>query len=138
MFTVCIICFRDFFLFFFFKDTATTEIYTYRHTLSLHDALPLPRPGGGVAEHRVGARQGPAFGLFIKLHRGRDTDCRQELRSALKPHLAHGVIGPTTDAELQLALEGFQSVRKSEHSSPVWQHPTRCFLNSFPGFVSQR
>src|SRR3546814_10696403 len=27
--------------FFFFHDTATTEIYTYRHTLSLHDALPI-------------------------------------------------------------------------------------------------
>src|SRR3546814_13643863 len=26
---------------FFFKDTATTEIYTYVHTLSLHDALPI-------------------------------------------------------------------------------------------------
>src|SRR3546814_90691 len=30
---------------FFFNDTATTDIYTYRHTLSLHDALPIsPRP----------------------------------------------------------------------------------------------
>src|SRR3989442_6939886 len=29
-------------LFFFFNDTATTEIYT----LSLHDALPISRPGG--------------------------------------------------------------------------------------------
>src|SRR6478672_12189135 len=29
-----------FLLFFFFNDTATTEIYT----LSLHDALPIPRP----------------------------------------------------------------------------------------------
>src|SRR5713226_10115868 len=29
-----------FFFFFFFNDTATTEIYT----LSLHDALPIPRP----------------------------------------------------------------------------------------------
>src|SRR3546814_11660458 len=28
-------------MFFFFKDTATTEIYTYGHTLSLHDALPI-------------------------------------------------------------------------------------------------
>src|SRR3546814_6914943 len=28
-------------LFVFFKDTATTEIYTYVHTLSLHDALPI-------------------------------------------------------------------------------------------------
>src|SRR3546814_1616376 len=26
---------------FFFKDTAPTEIYTYGHTLSLHDALPI-------------------------------------------------------------------------------------------------
>src|SRR3546814_16723548 len=26
---------------FCFNDTATTEIYTYLHTLSLHDALPI-------------------------------------------------------------------------------------------------
>src|SRR3546814_20770362 len=26
---------------FFFNDPATTEIYTYLHTLSLHDALPI-------------------------------------------------------------------------------------------------
>src|SRR5213075_3603818 len=37
--------FKFFFMFyFFFNDTETTEIYTTRHTLSLHDALPiLPR-----------------------------------------------------------------------------------------------
>src|SRR3546814_19061975 len=29
------------YLFFFFNDAATTEIYTYGHTLSLHDALPI-------------------------------------------------------------------------------------------------
>src|SRR3546814_13611431 len=28
-------------MFFFFNDTATTESYTYCHTLSLHDALPI-------------------------------------------------------------------------------------------------
>src|SRR3546814_11164040 len=28
-------------VFFFFNDTATTESYTYCHTLSLHDALPI-------------------------------------------------------------------------------------------------
>src|SRR3546814_11331361 len=28
-------------LYFCFNDTATTEIYTYLHTLSLHDALPI-------------------------------------------------------------------------------------------------
>src|SRR3546814_94946 len=31
----------DYFFFFFFIDTPTTEIYTSRHTLSLHDALPI-------------------------------------------------------------------------------------------------
>src|SRR3546814_18959480 len=30
--------------FFFVKDTATTEIYTYLHTLALHDALPISAP----------------------------------------------------------------------------------------------
>src|SRR3546814_15427133 len=33
----CFVCYCLFFL----NDTATTEIYTYCHTLSLHDALPI-------------------------------------------------------------------------------------------------
>src|SRR3546814_19117338 len=35
--------FRSYFIYliFFFKDTVTTEIYTYGHTLSRHDALPI-------------------------------------------------------------------------------------------------
>src|SRR3546814_14717605 len=33
--------------FFFFKVTATTEIYTYCHTLSRHDALPIWQVVGG-------------------------------------------------------------------------------------------
>src|SRR3546814_5588368 len=32
--------------FFFFNGTATTEIYTYGHPLSLHDALPISGPAG--------------------------------------------------------------------------------------------
>src|SRR5213075_3570696 len=51
--------------FFFFNDTATTEIYTTRHTLSLHDALPIsagcraprsdrPRDGCSRARTRSG------------------------------------------------------------------------------------
>src|SRR6185312_12979199 len=43
MFAVVLLCLLCF-LFFFFNDTATTEIYT----LSLHDALPVPsRPSSG-------------------------------------------------------------------------------------------
>src|SRR3546814_16127111 len=32
---------RRYVVIFFFNETATTEIYTYGHTLSLHDALPI-------------------------------------------------------------------------------------------------
>src|SRR5256885_11227354 len=45
--TVKIVCFS----FFFFNDTATTEIYT----LSLHDALPILRIAGLLALLGVGA-----------------------------------------------------------------------------------
>src|SRR3546814_10642552 len=41
---------------FFVNDTATTEIYTYLHTLSLHDALPICL-GGGVQRCRAGRRR---------------------------------------------------------------------------------
>src|SRR3546814_287013 len=44
----------------FFNDTATTEIYTYLHTLSLHDALPISPvpipaflPGSGLRRFRM-------------------------------------------------------------------------------------
>src|SRR3546814_15087208 len=50
-------------LFFFFNDTATTEIYTYRHTLSLHDALPISGAGhacgGGPAPRRRPGHRAP-------------------------------------------------------------------------------
>src|SRR5881275_3701163 len=44
------------FLFFFFNDTATTEIYTVPYTLSLHDALPIygHRPDLGDDDAPVG------------------------------------------------------------------------------------
>src|SRR2546425_11626325 len=47
---------RFFFSFFFFNDTATTEIYT----LSLHDALPISRRSRGsrVAERRLDHARG--------------------------------------------------------------------------------
>src|SRR6058998_3588452 len=46
-------------LFFFFNDTATTEIYTVMNTLSLHDALPIcdihvqPRAKNVVVRYRI-------------------------------------------------------------------------------------
>src|SRR5215217_6192099 len=52
------------FFFFFFNDTATTEIYT----LSLHDALPISR-GGPAAERRAGLARSrePAPALYARL-----------------------------------------------------------------------
>src|SRR3546814_9498612 len=44
----------------FFHDTSTTEIYTYLHTLSLHDALPILqrcRRGGLPPIEAMGVRQ---------------------------------------------------------------------------------
>src|SRR3546814_6999528 len=43
-------------LFFFCNGTATTVIYTYRHTLSLHDALPISL-GRELRHRRAACRQ---------------------------------------------------------------------------------
>src|SRR2546425_10404529 len=61
--------------FFFFNDTATTEIYT----LSLHDALPISRRRGARALRsrlRAGNRAGDAG------RRSRDAACRPEIGRA--------------------------------------------------------
>src|SRR3546814_7846702 len=41
---------------FFFNDTATTDIYTYLHTLSLHDALPIYAEQLGIGGDRLAQR----------------------------------------------------------------------------------
>src|SRR3546814_11674871 len=53
---------------FFFNDTATTEIYTYVHTLSLHDALPIYR---GHVDDRAAAvlQHGRQEGTDHAVHR---------------------------------------------------------------------
>src|SRR5260370_23442075 len=61
------------FLFFFFNDTATTEIYT----LSLHDALPISR---GSPARPAEARQG---GLPRPSLHGRSEEHTSELQSHL-------------------------------------------------------
>src|SRR6201989_3722931 len=93
--------------FFFFNDTATTEIYT----LSLHDALPIsPRPRRGTAgTSRASTRRAPARRDRSEEHTSelqsrRDLVCRLLLeqkntravsnrhvggRGALHTHIAH-------------------------------------------------
>src|SRR5256885_9934179 len=61
-------------MFFFFNDTATTEIYT----LSLHDALPIsPAP----APARARARPGPPTTLPSPAGRDRSEEHTSELQS---------------------------------------------------------
>src|SRR3712207_9413268 len=63
--------------FFFFNDTATTEIYT----LSLHDALPIcPRPRDDVDALRRPAHPHYLFGL-LRVEKLRDCLSRVTLRT---------------------------------------------------------
>src|SRR3546814_20123167 len=62
------------FCLFFFNDTATTEIYTYRHTLSLHDALPILGAEVSTAIGRGNADLGQCHDFFLHapgVNRGR-------------------------------------------------------------------
>src|SRR5216117_4564982 len=60
------------YLIFFFNDTATTEIYTRKDTLSLHDALPIYR-------HVLPAH--PAPGVGAEARAGRSEEHTSELQS---------------------------------------------------------
>src|SRR5260370_17615268 len=70
-------------IFFFFNDTATTEIYT----LSLHDALPISHEGevSGVEEEHGPLAQDVLFGHFDELAilEGRSEEHTSELQSHL-------------------------------------------------------
>src|SRR5690242_21632329 len=60
-------------VFFFFNDTATTEIYT----LSLHDALPISLRDGAVRAHRP---RGDEAGLRDHRRRGGSPEDRKSTR----------------------------------------------------------
>src|SRR2546430_6807639 len=96
MYTVSPIQF--FFIFFFFNDTATTEIYT----LSLHDALPISFPtGGGFFQHfgdAAFAREGRSEEHTSELQSQSNLVCRLLLEKKKKKHtLSHA---PTNRASL--------------------------------------
>src|SRR3546814_9615101 len=79
---------------FLFNEPAATEIYTDRHTLSLHDALPISRIGqrrGGAGQqrgcrqgrHRQHAEQGK-YGHASPPARGRSEEHTSELQSLMR------------------------------------------------------
>src|SRR5690348_17772290 len=67
-------------LFFFFNDTATTEIYT----LSLHDALPISHRGAGQPSRRL---QG--HGAALADREPQDDETREEDRKSTRLNSSH-------------------------------------------------
>src|SRR5260370_2387982 len=80
--------------FFFFNDTATTEIYT----LSLHDALPISGGGGAAASRDAGVDRPAVF-----RDAGADDRSRPPIR---RPRRHHGPI----------------DTRSEEHTSELQSH----------------
>src|SRR6266699_1683063 len=76
-------------LFFFFNDTATTEIYT----LSLHDALPI---SGHAALDDLTEQPGPPMTRSWRRHPGRRRMGACETHSASHPHRGRKHTGTTS------------------------------------------
>src|SRR3546814_19251767 len=74
---------------FFFNDTATTEIYTYGHTLSLHDALPICCGTISASRHGLGCRfDAPVNGVTDGAARAAYCSCR---RAGSRPRRRWGI-----------------------------------------------
>src|SRR3546814_6233794 len=98
---------------FFFNDTATTEIYTYCHTLARHDALPIYLGPVGIARQRAARLLGQPGGAGSRLaepRRYRRSRHRRADRAgylgavARQPHPAHPRTRPRSEehtSELQ-------------------------------------
>src|ERR1035438_10637520 len=86
--------------FFFFNDTATTEIYT----LSLHDALPicLSRPGARAPGRRSANRTGGGFLRRLRESCGRQPACARALRPLKSPQDRSGLQVLRARAEIRV------------------------------------
>src|SRR2546430_11523390 len=69
--------FLQFAFFFFFNDTATTEIYT----LSLHDALPISLPGAGIGAVLLLMAFGFDLSVIAIVEKNRSEEHTSELQS---------------------------------------------------------
>src|SRR3546814_6188395 len=104
-------------MFVFFNDTATTEIYTYGHTLSLHDALPIWPPHDLSAAAGTRLRLGPGPGAA---HRA----CRRHGGGG-RGH--HARLGPDARRRARCPLgalrrkprRGPTALRSEEHTSEL-------------------
>src|SRR3546814_2971513 len=104
---------------FFFNETATTEIYPYRHTLSLHDALPIS-----------GDTAAPAAGQDDRRRpRGRQRGQREGLRpDPLRVRLPAGDRAACAGARAQGVAARQRADRKSTRLTPVTNAHLVCRL----------
>src|SRR6186713_2073381 len=112
-------------LFFFFNDTATTEIYTPLYTLSLHDALPIspsapmdtapshlgsPACAGGRSEEHTSELQshsGISYAVFClkkKKNKQRQRSRQHRPQSKVRQEISHRSL--TAEDEKQVHHEG--------------------------------
>src|SRR2546427_9482149 len=77
LFIVHLLLFSIFSFFFFFNDTATTEIYT----LSLHDALPICDAHGGLLLHQDRPPHHAQWHVLAGQHPPRSEEHTSELQS---------------------------------------------------------
>src|SRR5947209_11240145 len=104
MFLLLLIIFPLITLFFFFNDTATTEIYT----LSLHDALPISDP----RRHRAGTPRGRDG---VRLHRLRGSGLVSPARSRSEEHTSE--LQSRQYLVCRLLLEKKKKTTELEHTS---------------------
>src|SRR3546814_8383948 len=114
--------------FFCFNDPATTEIYTYLHTLSLHDALPIF--AGACAGLREDLRTSVAKHLQVTLPHRQRTGQRQPQVGSMATH-ADRAVAPWLQAagrEYPIALGGLEL--ESSRQRQVQGQPSRRHLQS--------
>src|SRR2546430_10866867 len=116
------------FSFFFFNDTATTEIYT----LSLHDALPIYPAGAIRAGHGCGGDGGvPGFGPIVVAYRGRDStgwrtdglltgEKRDGQENVERRETGHGTRAAADERE---PLDGASGIRREERARGTGHFP---------------
>src|SRR3546814_11259645 len=84
-----------FLIFLFFNVTATTEIYTYGHTLSLHDALPISQAGKYRQAWETLMRDNPFPAVHGRVcYHACETSCtRVELDATVSTHAVERFLG---------------------------------------------
>src|SRR3546814_5971742 len=118
------------FFFFFVNYTATTEIHTYGHPLSLHDALPIVRTAPGCHSPPTVLRFGPSFCIFKDAFMPDATSLSpafmvvhgnrlDELRSLVISLMRRYPLGPLENEIALVQSNGITQWRSEEHTSEL-------------------